>query len=396
MAATNPTRKQLAARKKFTRMVKLRAKEARARKRAGLPPLRRKGMSRARIAKKRQVQTSARKRNTRQAAVMAGMPAATVALNATGGSMGFFDSDATAGSGRKRAGNPSPESRPSGHFVAGLPPRYQAIYESIKAQYLADGVPIETAKSYAAATARKIYQEGNGGASSRSAKNSTGVENVRSRRRKATASTRKAASSRTGTHKRVVRRSTAKRKRPSKLKRLAESFIPAPITVLTSNPRRKRNPSTRTAARISKSFHGRPSTWSTAAVSRHVKGNAAAGLGRLDHLKVRPNGSEAVKTFRFGSNAKLVATGNRHLAIAGERFKKPPRTSNPADLQDVGEVVEVQYRTDKPHLGFPRTTTFYHEHGEESGKCPRLLLDSEGYGLIRGGALKVTPEGIVD
>jgi hypothetical protein len=323
---------------------------------------------------------------------MAAMPAATVALNGTGGGMGFFDCPTDpAGSGRKRAGNPSPENRPSGHFVAGLPPRYQAIYEQIKAQYLADGVPVETAKSYAAETTRKIFAESQGLYSPHAANPER--DRQRRRRRSSTSPTEKRAASRS------TPRSSGRRKahhRPSKAARFLQSFIPAPVTVALSNPRRRRNPTSATAARISRGFHGRTPTWSTASVSRHVPGNAAAGLGRLDHLKVRPNGSQSVKTFRFGGNAKLVATGNRHLAIAGARFKKPARTSNPADLQDVGEVVEVQYRTDKPHLGFPRTTTFYHEHGEESGLCPRLLIDDEGYGLIQGGALKVTPEGIVD
>jgi hypothetical protein len=279
------------------------------------------------------------------------------------------------------------KTNPGGQHVAGLPPRYQAIYEQIKKQYLADGLSLETAESYAAATAWKIFKESHQEISKNVFHRGGGksTRNVASKKGKGTKPRRSKGATKTKPS--GVRHASKSHAPASRVTKFVESFIPAPVTALVGNSARA------TARKIGKGFHGRKVKWSNATVSRHVAGGAVAGLGRLDHLKVkRPSGK--VETIRFGRNAKLVATGSRGLAIANHKFGR--RGKNPAGLTNVGDVTETQYETDKPHLGFKGQTTFFHKHGEESGMCPHLFIDEEGFGIIKGGALKVTPMGIAD
>lgn len=72
-------------------------------------------------------------------------------------------------------------------------------------------------------------------------------------------------------------------------------------------------------------------------------------------------------------------------------------TSVPYDgpAGNFGEVIQVEYETAKPSLGYKNKTIFFHKMGEEGGRRPTLSADKEGL-RFRGGSYKITRQGIVD
>lgn len=66
------------------------------------------------------------------------------------------------------------------------------------------------------------------------------------------------------------------------------------------------------------------------------------------------------------------------------------------DAHSFGSVRQVEYLEAKPHLGFPNPIVFYHKLGEENGVKPNLYADGKGGLKFRGGAYRITREGIVN
>ncbi len=66
------------------------------------------------------------------------------------------------------------------------------------------------------------------------------------------------------------------------------------------------------------------------------------------------------------------------------------------DAHSFGSVRQVEYLEAKPHLGFPNPIVFYHKLGEENGVKPKLYADGKGGLKFRGGAYRITREGIVN
>lgn len=115
-------------------------------------------------------------------------------------------------------------------------------------------------------------------------------------------------------------------------------------------------------------------------------------LGRL-HKIILADGRELT----FESNpAALLGTvrGRRRLFIGLSHPYKMPNGADPNSALDYGAVVEVQYITPKPHLyGDFTDKLFFHELGEEGGKCPHLVLQN-GRLSFRGGSYTIKREGI--
>jgi len=222
------------------------------------------------------------------------------------------------------------------------------------------------------------------------------VRMVKARAKAARAANRASRNVKHPTHSQAVRYAkrkavATKRKGKGRAEKFVEALIPAPIMALN----RGRKNSSGAGARRAEAFHGRPvRNWSTDKVSRHVPARTSgAGLGRLTRLKVRTG--SGTKAINFGNRAKLVQVGPRHLAIANARFRRPPAT-NPQGFYNAGQVEETEYATDKPHLGHKGQTRFYHKHGEETGALPCLYIDDEGYAIIKGGKMRISPDGITD
>jgi hypothetical protein len=116
-------------------------------------------------------------------------------------------------------------------------------------------------------------------------------------------------------------------------------------------------------------------------------------LGQL-HKIILADGRELT----FNNNpAALLGTvrGRRRLLIGLTNPYATPAGADPRALLDYGEIVEVQYITPKPHLydGDFTEKLFFHELGEEGGKCPHLVLQN-GRLSFRGGGYTVKREGI--
>ena len=113
-----------------------------------------------------------------------------------------------------------------------------------------------------------------------------------------------------------------------------------------------------------------------------------AKLGRLVSIKTKAGvlNPAPSQTLWLCSDAK----GKLHIASA-----KKPAAKNPAHRQAFGEVREIEYETAKPHLGYKKSTIFFHKMGEEGGRKPTLSSDGQ-YLKLRGGSYKITPRGIVN
>ena len=110
-----------------------------------------------------------------------------------------------------------------------------------------------------------------------------------------------------------------------------------------------------------------------------------AKLGTLRLIKTADG-----RTWKFnGPGAPILAADHRHkLHVVGGQFR-----ANPPGCE-CGEIVRIEYETDKPHLDQPTTAIYYHELGEETGERPVLTIDDEGHMHIEGGAYSIEADGI--
>jgi len=110
-----------------------------------------------------------------------------------------------------------------------------------------------------------------------------------------------------------------------------------------------------------------------------------AKLGTLRLIKTSDG-----RTWKFnGPGAPILAADHRQkLHVVGGQYR-----ANPPDCE-CGEIVRIEYETDKPHLDQPTTAIYYHELGEETGERPILTIDNEGHMHIEGGAYTIEADGI--
>lgn len=146
-----------------------------------------------------------------------------------------------------------------------------------------------------------------------------------------------------------------------------------------------RNPS---VTDLSRTFQGE----ADGSVEKQYAANGApanlARAGKLVFLKV--NG----KTFRL-PGAMVAIAPNERLWITGPGPLFQTKARKGEGL-DVGEVSHICYLTAKSHIENGKTVEYVHEFGEEGGRRPRLIIDSEGMPILRGGDYKIRAEGIVN
>lgn len=153
------------------------------------------------------------------------------------------------------------------------------------------------------------------------------------------------------------------------------------------NPKSVRPPRSRTF----ESFNGRPVTNAT---PRPVSRHAPARLAQLgDLIEIKLVGGRTLKP--NPSRYKLTAANGR-LWIAGGKFAKANPKAAANEINPLGEIDHVVYRTHKPHHGDAPGTHYIHKLGEETGHRPLLCVDREGFPVIRGGKYKIEARGIVN
>lgn len=152
--------------------------------------------------------------------------------------------------------------------------------------------------------------------------------------------------------------------------------------------RKKLNPSVQD---VSKMFQGE----TNGAVDEMRAANSApadlARIGRFVFLQV-----EGQRRPLRLPGAMVAADTKGRLWIVGNRTPLLSPKAKPGLLHDFGEVTRICYDTAKAHIGEGRRFEYVHEFGEDGGKRPRLLVDSEGMPILRGGDYKIEARGIVD
>lgn len=148
----------------------------------------------------------------------------------------------------------------------------------------------------------------------------------------------------------------------------------------------KKNPS---VTNLSKTFQGKADGATQELKAANSAPANLARAGKLVFLKV------AGKSIRIPGAVVAIAP-NEKLWIVGDHAPLFASKAQPGTQADYGEVSEICYETAKAHIGNGKRFEYVHEFGENGGRRPHLLIDSEGMPILRGGDYKIRAEGIVN
>jgi len=113
-----------------------------------------------------------------------------------------------------------------------------------------------------------------------------------------------------------------------------------------------------------------------------------ANVAKLGTLRLIETADGRKWKFR-GAGAPILAADHRHkLHVVGGSYRMNPTGA------ECGEIVRVEYETDKPHLGQTTPAIYFHALGEETGERPTLRIDGDGLMHIDGGAYSIEADGI--
>lgn len=110
-------------------------------------------------------------------------------------------------------------------------------------------------------------------------------------------------------------------------------------------------------------------------------------------LKVKLSDDEhGDKAWKFNhKQVKLVADGDGDMHIVGF-FKPLPEGLQAGRSYLLGDVVNVVYRSDKPHIE-KDAQDYTHDFCEHGGEYPRLYY-KDGFIFFRGGTYTITAAGV--
>lgn len=150
----------------------------------------------------------------------------------------------------------------------------------------------------------------------------------------------------------------------------------------------RENPSVKS---LSKMFQGK----ANGAVHEYkAASNAPADLARIGQLVFLKLAGNRKQTRVPGAMVAVDSKGK--LWLCSNRAPMFKQKAKPGEALDFGEIDRICYQTTKAHLGDRSPVEYVHTFGEEGGKRPRLLVDHEGMGLLRGGDYQIKAEGIVN
>lgn len=138
---------------------------------------------------------------------------------------------------------------------------------------------------------------------------------------------------------------------------------------------------------IREMFSGQPVRQFSEMVAPDGTPKTLAKLGKLKLIKA-PKGkyiplSKRVVWLCCDTSERFHLTADKGTLYEGPKFSWP-------------NVSQIEYEEQKPHLGYPTKTIFFHKMGEEGGKKPTLIGDGKGGLKLRGGSYRIEREGIVD
>lgn len=119
-----------------------------------------------------------------------------------------------------------------------------------------------------------------------------------------------------------------------------------------------------------------------------------ARLGRLALIVIK-NGKDVYEIKFNGKDAWLSADARKNIYAEGKDARiKNAQTPRKGALTWLGEVQQVNYRTNKSHIENGQLVEYYHELGEVDGIKPNAFLDHDGFILFNGGNYDIDVHGI--
>jgi hypothetical protein len=142
---------------------------------------------------------------------------------------------------------------------------------------------------------------------------------------------------------------------------------------------RRKNPS---VTAIAEKFQGKADGMVEEFYAANGAPSNLARAGKLVFLKV------SGKTIRVPGAMVAIAPSEK-IWITGTHAPLFKTKAKRGQGLDVGEVSHICYETAKAHIGGGKTFEYVHEFGEEGGKRPHLIIDSDGMPILRGGDYKI-------
>lgn len=136
-------------------------------------------------------------------------------------------------------------------------------------------------------------------------------------------------------------------------------------------------------------FQGREATHLLKVDASHMMPKASVN-GELVAIKLKGG-----KELRAPADSHLLADARKRLWISG-KLGKPNFKLRKDDCTLEGDIEYIVYRTIKEHLGDKAPVSYIHHLGEDTGAHPRLYLDRNGYGVVRGGDYTQDWRGVIN
>lgn len=146
---------------------------------------------------------------------------------------------------------------------------------------------------------------------------------------------------------------------------------------------------------ISKMFQGRLRRNTQRVAASDLQPAQTARLGMLKKIIVK-NPEQGRIHINFNGDALLSADRRKNLYVSGNGARIENIELPKTGLMPLGELMQVNYITDKKHIESGRTTEFYHPFGELNRQRPKVYVDHEGFLHILGGDYDIWREGIVN
>lgn len=146
---------------------------------------------------------------------------------------------------------------------------------------------------------------------------------------------------------------------------------------------------------ISKMFQGRLRRNTQRVAASDLQPAQTARLGMLKKIIVK-NPEQGRIHINFNGDALLSADRRKNLYVSGNGARIENIELPKTGLMPLGELIQVNYITDKKHIESGRTTEFYHPFGELNRQRPKVYVDHEGFLHILGGDYDIWREGIVN
>lgn len=198
----------------------------------------------------------------------------------------------------------------------------------------------------------------------------------------AKARAKKAAKKRNVTRKPATKKRATKKRNKTIIKKAKKVIVLNPKKKATKKRVTKKRNSSSTAIDNRKEFAGKYS----GDLTLHFPQKSLTGLSTLGPLVLLKGQFGEIKPTKGGVYYCQDAKGRIHIGAKSDddlwaRVK-----------ENLGEVRRVEYRAAKPHLGYPKAITWFHDF-----EAPYPILKSDGNGglLQVGGGYKIRREGIV-